>query len=174
VSLRTPAGAWPVLARFAWSAASAVIFLTVPRTAAAPPSPASSRSSSWSSFRFGSAARTAGANERAEHPYPPRPAWGRAPAHLAVEGVDPSVHNHESVCLLGPSRRGKTTLLNMAAGLDRDFEGGIHTHWHAEQRLAYMFRTPALPPWRTVIETWFWPWEAARKRLNWPARRSLR
>lgn len=80
------------------------------------------------------------------------PGRGRAPAHLAIEGLNLNVRNQEFVCLLGPSGCGKTTLLNLVAGLDRDFEGEIHVNRSTEQRLAYMFQNPRLLPWRTVIE----------------------
>jgi ABC-type nitrate/sulfonate/bicarbonate transport system ATPase subunit len=80
------------------------------------------------------------------------PARGKAPAHLAIEGLKLAVHNREFVCVLGPSGCGKSTLLNIVAGLDTDFEGQICVSRHAEQRLSYMFQTPRLLPWRTVLE----------------------
>ena len=53
------------------------------------------------------------------------------------------------VAITGPSGCGKTTLLNIVAGLDRDFEGLV-THGTGPTRLAYAFQTPRLLPWRTV------------------------
>jgi NitT/TauT family transport system ATP-binding protein len=55
------------------------------------------------------------------------------------------------VAITGPSGCGKTTLLNIVAGLDRDFEGEIGFGAGA-QPLAYVFQTPRLLPWRTVRE----------------------
>jgi NitT/TauT family transport system ATP-binding protein len=54
------------------------------------------------------------------------------------------------VALTGPSGCGKTTLLNIVAGLDRDFEGAVDLGQGT--RLSYVFQTPRLLPWRTVRE----------------------
>lgn len=55
------------------------------------------------------------------------------------------------VALLGESGIGKTTLLNIVAGLDRDFHGAIR-FGTAAPRLAYAFQSPRLLPWRTVLQ----------------------
>lgn len=55
------------------------------------------------------------------------------------------------VALLGESGIGKTTLLNIVAGLDRDFRGAIR-FGTATPRLAYAFQNPRLLPWRTVLQ----------------------
>jgi ABC-type nitrate/sulfonate/bicarbonate transport system ATPase subunit len=49
--------------------------------------------------------------------------------------------------LIGPSGCGKTTILRIAAGLDADFRGTLHT---PTGRLGMMFQEPRLLPWRTV------------------------
>ena len=64
------------------------------------------------------------------------------------------MHAREFVVVLGPSGCGKTTLLNIVAGLDRDFTGSVRL---ADKpldaaRIGYVFQTPRLLPWRTVIE----------------------
>lgn len=64
------------------------------------------------------------------------------------------------VALIGPSGCGKTTLLNMVAGLDRDFQGVVRTvsggggsgEAPPSPRFAYVFQNPRLLPWRTVRE----------------------
>lgn len=59
----------------------------------------------------------------------------------------------EFLCLFGPSGCGKTTLLNIVAGLDRDFEGRVTLPTAAGRRqpvIGYVFQTPRLLPWRTV------------------------
>lgn len=59
----------------------------------------------------------------------------------------------EFLCLFGPSGCGKTTLLNIVAGLDRDYEGRIVLPTAAGRRqpvIGYVFQTPRLLPWRTV------------------------
>jgi ABC-type nitrate/sulfonate/bicarbonate transport system ATPase subunit len=77
---------------------------------------------------------------------------GKSPAHLAISGLSFDVSTREFVCLLGPSGCGKTTLLNLIAGLDRDYDGDISIHQAPGRRLAYLFQTPRLLPWRTVLE----------------------
>ncbi len=79
-------------------------------------------------------------------------ARGRAGAHTAIAGLKLRLREHEFVCLVGPSGCGKTTLLNLIAGLDRDFEGHIRFHKTDEPRLGYVFQEPRLLPWRTVRE----------------------
>ncbi|HSI42337.1 MAG TPA: ATP-binding cassette domain-containing protein [Xanthobacteraceae bacterium] len=56
-----------------------------------------------------------------------------------------------TVALLGPSGLGKTTLLNIVAGLDTDFEGAVRFSPKAP-RFGYAFQNPRLLPWRTVLE----------------------
>ncbi|MEM1383501.1 MAG: ATP-binding cassette domain-containing protein [Pseudomonadota bacterium] len=51
--------------------------------------------------------------------------------------------------LLGPSGTGKSTLLSIIAGLDREFSGRIE---RPEGRLAMVFQTPRLLPWRSLAE----------------------
>jgi NitT/TauT family transport system ATP-binding protein len=52
----------------------------------------------------------------------------------------------ETVALLGPSGIGKTTLLRIVAGIDRDFEGTIRR----PERCAIVFQEPTLLPWRSA------------------------
>jgi ABC-type nitrate/sulfonate/bicarbonate transport system ATPase subunit len=83
------------------------------------------------------------------------PAAGRAAAHVALEQVRFTIGAGELVCLLGPSGCGKTTLLNIVAGLDRDFSGRVAPAEGADggtARVGYVFQNPRLLPWRTVAE----------------------
>jgi ABC-type nitrate/sulfonate/bicarbonate transport system ATPase subunit len=81
--------------------------------------------------------------------YPP---LGGAPMRRIFEGFHLSVDPGAFVCLLGQSGIGKTTLLNMISGLDTDYSGRIEFHGEPKPRMGYVFQTPRLLPWRTVLE----------------------
>jgi len=53
----------------------------------------------------------------------------------------------QRVALLGPSGIGKTTLIRIVAGLDRDFRGTLEV----PERLAMVFQEPTLLPWRSAL-----------------------
>ena len=65
-------------------------------------------------------------------------------AVTALTGVDLRVAPGEFVVLLGASGCGKTTLLNLIAGLDQPSTGRVDVAAH---RPAVMFQEPALLPW---------------------------
>ena len=66
---------------------------------------------------------------------------------VALDGVDLSVAPGEFVCLLGASGCGKTTLLNLVAGLDQPTTGRIEL---TTGRPAVVFQEAALMPWLTA------------------------
>ncbi|GAA0605331.1 ABC transporter ATP-binding protein [Kribbella sandramycini] len=66
---------------------------------------------------------------------------------VALEGVDLAVETGEFVCLLGASGCGKTTLLNLVAGLDQPTTGRIEL---GSSRPAVVFQEAALMPWLTA------------------------
>ena len=70
------------------------------------------------------------------------------PPLAVLQDVQFTVAAGEFVCLFGPSGTGKTTLLNMIAGIDRDYAGRIAIPGHP--RLGYVFQEPRLLPWLTV------------------------
>ncbi|MEZ0168497.1 ABC transporter ATP-binding protein [Microvirga sp. TS319] len=59
------------------------------------------------------------------------------------------VHREETLCLIGPSGVGKTTVLRILMGLDRDFEGSVRPALR-EFRIGPVFQEPRLLPWRTA------------------------
>jgi NitT/TauT family transport system ATP-binding protein len=74
--------------------------------------------------------------------------FGTGPgAVVALDGLGLSVARGEFVCLVGASGCGKTTLLNLVAGLDQPTAGSIET---SGLRTALMFQEAALFPWLTV------------------------
>ncbi|TNC19935.1 ABC transporter ATP-binding protein [Amycolatopsis alkalitolerans] len=68
-------------------------------------------------------------------------------AVTALRGVDLDVAPGEFVCLLGASGCGKTTLLNIIAGLDEPSAGELEL---SSGRPAVMFQEAALMPWLTA------------------------
>jgi sulfonate transport system ATP-binding protein len=75
--------------------------------------------------------------------------FGRGPdAVTALTGVDLHVQPGEFVVLLGASGCGKTTLLNLVAGLDRPSSGAVTVD---SNRPAVMFQEPALLPWLDAV-----------------------
>jgi NitT/TauT family transport system ATP-binding protein len=68
-------------------------------------------------------------------------------AVLALDKISLDVKTGEFVCLVGASGCGKTTLLNLIAGLDRPTAGTVTV---AGERTALLFQEAALFPWLTV------------------------
>ncbi len=65
-----------------------------------------------------------------------------------IEDVVFTVAKGEFVCLFGPSGTGKTTMLNIVAGIDREYEGTVTIP--GNPRVGYVFQEPRLLPWLTV------------------------
>ncbi len=80
------------------------------------------------------------------------PAVGKALAKPAIADFALTLNDGEFVCLVGPSGCGKTTLLNILAGLDKDYDGEIKVGQSAQPKIGYVFQNPRLLPWRTVRE----------------------
>ena len=76
----------------------------------------------------------------------------REGARLAIAGLTFALQDGELVCVLGPSGAGKTTMLNIIAGLDASFQGEVSFREAKPHRLSYVFQDPRLLPWRTLIE----------------------
>ncbi len=75
-------------------------------------------------------------------------AFGQAPHPVvALERFSLGIAKGEIACLVGASGCGKTTLLNLIAGLDEPNSGSIRT---TGGRIALMFQEAALFPWLTV------------------------
>ena len=70
-------------------------------------------------------------------------------AHTVLRDVALKVAPRSFLVVTGPSGCGKSTLLNIVAGLDTHYEGTI-AFAASSPRLAFIFQTPRLLPWRTV------------------------
>ncbi|MEM7633031.1 MAG: ATP-binding cassette domain-containing protein [Pseudomonadota bacterium] len=68
----------------------------------------------------------------------------------AIENIEIEIAANEFVAVLGPSGCGKTSMLQIAAGLDEEYTGAVEYAAGLEHRMAYVFQSPTLLPWRTV------------------------
>jgi sulfonate transport system ATP-binding protein len=76
--------------------------------------------------------------------------------HVALDGIDLTVGEHEAVALVGTSGCGKTTLLRIVSGLERASAGRL-TVWGdpvigPRRDVGIVFQEPRLMPWLTVRE----------------------
>lgn len=84
--------------------------------------------------------------------------------------VQLSVARGERVAILGPSGIGKSTLLRIFAGLDRNFRG----RREGTERLAMVFQEPVLLPWRDATANITIPTGCDRRTaVDWMARAGL-
>jgi NitT/TauT family transport system ATP-binding protein len=75
-------------------------------------------------------------------------------SRLILRGIRFRVAPGEFIALAGPSGVGKTTLLNLLAGIDRDYVGRVQFDGEGDDdaptRIGYVFQEPRLLPWRSV------------------------
>src|SRR5579871_2898515 len=76
--------------------------------------------------------------------------------YAAVGGIDLEVHAGKFFSIVGPNGCGKTTILNVAAGLMPPTAGTVRIFGEElsglNRRASYMFQQDALLPWKTVLE----------------------
>jgi sulfonate transport system ATP-binding protein len=76
--------------------------------------------------------------------------------YTAVEGATLDVADGEFVAIVGPTGCGKTTLLNVAAGLVPPSDGRVRIFGAPlgalNRQAGYLFQADALFPWKTAIE----------------------
>ncbi len=68
----------------------------------------------------------------------------------ALQDLHLTAEPGEFIALVGPSGTGKSTLLNIIAGLDKDFVGQIA--YPPQTTLSFMFQEPRLMPWLSVAD----------------------
>ena len=77
-------------------------------------------------------------------------------SYFAVKGIDLTVMPGKFVSIVGPTGCGKSTVLNMAAGLMAPSEGEARSFGApvvgVNRRASYMFQQDALLPWKTVLD----------------------
>ncbi|MBX9847333.1 MAG: ABC transporter ATP-binding protein [Xanthobacteraceae bacterium] len=90
-----------------------------------------------------------------------------APEVVALERVTYSFKQGELVSLLGPSGCGKTTLLRILAGMTAASSGRVEVRGRVvtgpQEDFGFVFQTPNLLPWRTVLANVLFPMEIAGK-----------
>ena len=106
--------------------------------------------------------------------------------HRAIHNISFKVPSGQFVALVGPTGCGKSSLLNLAAGLLRPSAGTVRNEGRPlasiNRNAAYMFQSDALLPWKTALENvMFGPLlrgisktEAAREANTWLERVGLR
>jgi NitT/TauT family transport system ATP-binding protein len=67
---------------------------------------------------------------------------------IVLSNVNLNLAQGSFTAIAGPSGYGKTTLLRIVAGLDREYRGTVL----APERLGFVFQEPLLLPWLTVRE----------------------
>ena len=72
----------------------------------------------------------------------------------ALGGVSLEVRDREFFGIIGPTGCGKTTLLHIIAGLDKQSTGTVDFigERHSKSIVSMVFQDAALMPWRTVEE----------------------
>lgn len=85
---------------------------------------------------------------------------------VALENINFSVAQREFVSIVGPSGCGKTTLLKIVAGLLSRSSGSVRIAGREvegpQRDIGMVFQSPALLPWRTVLENVMVPVEVQR------------
>jgi NitT/TauT family transport system ATP-binding protein len=70
---------------------------------------------------------------------------------IVLKNINFKLKEGEFLALVGPSGCGKTTLLNILAKLESASGGEVKDN-HSINSIGYMFQTPLLLPWRTVLD----------------------
>lgn len=68
---------------------------------------------------------------------------------IILEDINLNIEKGEFISILGPSGCGKTTLLNIIAGIEKEFQGEIISEF---SKIAVMFQEGGLFPWLNVYQ----------------------
>ena len=80
------------------------------------------------------------------------PAVADRPDNLVLQNISFNVEPGSFVIITGPSGGGKSTLLNIISGLDKEYSGSVDFGGDHDPRIAFVFQSPRLLPWRTVYQ----------------------
>ncbi len=69
--------------------------------------------------------------------------------HAVLDGIHLTLNPGQRIAIMGPSGRGKTTLLRIALGLLVPTKGSVENTF---SKTAAVFQEPRLLPWRTALE----------------------
>ena len=69
--------------------------------------------------------------------------------NVVLENFSLNLKENTITCITGESGCGKTTLLNLIAGIIRPDAGSVQL---GSEKVSYLFQEPRLLPWRTVLE----------------------
>jgi NitT/TauT family transport system ATP-binding protein len=87
---------------------------------------------------------------------------------VAIEEVSFELAAGQLVSLLGPSGCGKTTFLRIVAGLTQATTGSVRIRdrevTRPEDDFGFVFQSPNLMPWRTVLDNVLFPMEVKRRK----------
>jgi NitT/TauT family transport system ATP-binding protein len=100
----------------------------------------------------------------------------RAEPVVAIDEVSFEMAQGELLALLGPSGCGKTTVLRIVGGLTRATEGIVQVRGEdvtgPQPSFGFVFQTPTLMPWRSVLDNVLFPMEVLRRRDQQARRRA--
>jgi NitT/TauT family transport system ATP-binding protein len=81
---------------------------------------------------------------------------GEDRAVVALDDVSFEASGHTFVSIVGPSGCGKSTLLNVLAGVESPTSGTVRIVENGRRaRIGYVFQSPRLLPWRSVMDNMF-------------------
>lgn len=69
----------------------------------------------------------------------------------AIKNIDLEIEKGEFICLVGSSGCGKSSLLNIISGLEKQSSGEIYFA-NKDYKIGYMFQEDSLFPWLTIEE----------------------
>ena len=97
---------------------------------------------------------------------------------VIFEKISFDLHENQIISILGPSGIGKTTLLNVISGIDKEFEGSIDLNsknHHSKENFAFSQSKDLLIPWKNVIDNAVFSLELSgvKKEKSYPVAKKL-